>query len=101
MDPIERVREGMRVLDATGSSVGTVAEVRFNGRGATTAAGQSPDHGGGATRPRTTLLERIGYVTVDAGEPLGDPTVFCADDIIAVQCDTVHITHGARPAATA
>ena len=96
MDPIERVREGMRVLDATGSSVGTVAEVRFNGREATAAADR-PD----GVMPRTTLLERVGYVKVDAGEPLGDHTVFSADDIIAVQSDAVHITHGAgRPAAT-
>ena len=95
MDPIERVREGMRVLDATGGSVGTVADVRFNGREVTTTAGQSPDHGGGVKRPRTTLLERIGYVTVDAAEPLDDPTVFSADDIIAVQRDTVHITRRA------
>ena len=100
MDPIERVREGMRVLDATGSRVGTVAEVRFNGWEAMTAAGQSPDDGDGVM-PRTTLLERIGYVRVDVGEPLGDHPVFSADDIIAVQCDTVHITHGTRPAATA
>ena len=101
MDQIERVREGMRVLDATGGSVGTVADVRFNGREVTTTAGQSPDHGGGVKRPRTTLLERIGYVRVDVEEPLGDHPVFSADDIIAVQCDTVHITHGTRPAATA
>jgi hypothetical protein len=90
MDPIERVQHGMRVVDATGSSVGTVAEVRFGDREAR--------HSGSAqavSRRRAELLERIGYVKVDTGGLSGDDSYFSADDIIAVQRDTVHITRRA------
>ena len=110
MDPIQRVRKGMRVLDATGVSLGTVSEIRFNDAEAATATGQSSGHHSGSERQltgrtrtgwalprqRRELLERIGYVKVDAGGLLGDDTYFCADDIIAVQRDTVHITHRTR-----
>jgi hypothetical protein len=112
MNPIERVREGMRVLDATGNCVGTVAEVCSDRPGVTT-TGPSPDHDSRLQssnvrgmrpielpRASAQLLQRIGYVTVHTGEPLGDHLFFSEDEIITVQRDTVYITHPARrPAA--
>jgi hypothetical protein len=113
MDPIERVREGMRVLDATGCCIGTVAEVHFSCRRAATTTGEPPASGSGLLRSkvrnlrtielprqRAQLLERIGYFRVDNGGQLGDDSHFSEDDIIAVQRETVHITHRrSRPAA--
>lgn len=107
MDPIQRVREGMRVLDATGNCLGTVAEVRVIDSGTAAAAtGQAPEnhsgsptrdvgHGQAPQRAAGELLERIGYVKVDAALA-GDDVYFSPDDIIAVQRDTVHITQRTR-----
>jgi hypothetical protein len=84
MDPIERVQDGMHVVDVTGGRVGTVAEVRFGDR--------EPEAEAGLPRPGAELLLRIGYVRVDTGGLFGDDTYFTGDEIIAVERDTVHIT---------
>jgi hypothetical protein len=51
--------------------------------------------GQGPQRRAGELLERIGYVKVDAALA-GDDVYFSPDDIIAVQRDTVHITRRTR-----
>ena len=53
---IGAVREGMRVVDADGQDVGTVAEVRMSDPGAVTPQGQGAEDGGGLTPPSGPLL---------------------------------------------
>jgi len=79
MDPIESVREGMDVFDASGNRVGRVVSVKMGDPDAVTAQGQQPGRDGGILgaiasgldgspdlpAERKERLLRLGYVEID------------------------------------
>ena len=99
--PITRVREGMRVVDANGDDLGTVADVKMGDPAAMTIVGEEPagdqgifGGGGGPDLPeafRNELL-RVGYVRIDAKGWFGRDHYASANQIAEVSGDTVRLT---------
>ena len=106
LGPIERVREGMRVIDAAGEKIGTVGFVRMGDPDATTVGADAPGDGGlfaniagvfgfegepEVPAPLQARLLRKGFIKVD-GKGLTDPDRYvAADKIDGVSVDTVRL----------
>lgn len=109
LGPIEWVREGMTVVDATGEHVGTVEFVRMGDPQATTVGADQPGDGGfvediaeafgydeepdlpPSLRAR---LMRVGFIKID-GSGLTDSDHYAmADKIAEVTGDTVRLSVG-------
>lgn len=101
MNTLQNVREGMRVVDASGTDIGTVATVKMGDPEAVTAEGQETErHGlygmvadalsGGPDIPaeRQERLLRLGYVEIDT-HGIGRHLVAAADRIDRVTTDDV------------
>jgi uncharacterized protein (TIGR02271 family) len=104
--PIERVREGLPVVDSSGEKVGTVARVKLGDPQAVTAQGNEPDESGvlgiipiGVGRqpepdvpePLRSQLLRVGFVKVD-GRGLSDAERYVpADRILEVTEEAVRL----------
>lgn len=106
-DPIEQVREDMRVVDQTGAELGRIDLVKLGDPDAVTTAGQrgSPEGGmvgvlrrsiGGAEpdvpEPLAARLLRQGFVRVDAKGLLDRDLYVAADQIARVDGDQVHLS---------
>jgi hypothetical protein len=86
------VREGMRVVDATGKDVGRVEFVKLGDPDAVTPQGQATD----ALEPRVAgelaeRLLRVGFVKVDRKGFFNDDAYVAMDEIDRVEGDTVHL----------
>lgn len=103
-DLLSRVREGMRVLDAAGDEVGTVATVKMGDPGAATIGADAPaDPGffagifGADTEPdipeplRSRLL-RHGFIKIDGKGWLDTDRYVPADLIAGLASDTVRLS---------
>jgi hypothetical protein len=111
---LEKVREGMRVVDRHGEKVGVVEEMKMGDPQAVTAEGQGNPHdalvvgvgvlspvlGVRASGPRAARdvpaeqadrLLRFGYIKVKRGHLLGGHLFVASDDIDHVEDDTVHL----------
>lgn len=107
LGPIERVREGMRVIDAVGEELGKVEFVKMGDPSATTVGADAPRDGGflqdiagvfgfdsepnlpDALRDR---LMRVGFIKID-GKGLTDTDRYVmADKIAGVASDTVRLS---------
>ncbi|MCW2503535.1 MAG: hypothetical protein JWO79_1819 [Actinomycetia bacterium] len=90
--PIEQVREGMRVADATGKDVGRVELVKLGDPDAVTTRGQD----GNALEPDVPgeLAERLlrtGFVKIDRRGFFNSDAYAGADEIDRVEGDTVYL----------
>lgn len=103
MELIERVTEGMDVIDANGDKIGTVEAVKFGDPEATTAEGQGSyetpfgavlesifGDGHNLSPEQATRLLRVGYIHVD--RPVLSKDRFIASDRIASVDDAVHLS---------
>ena len=103
---IANVAEGMHVIDSTGTDLGTVEEVKMGEPGAATAQGQHTGEPHGivesivetvsGTEPEVPdelaeHLLRVGYLKVDGKGLLDRDRYVAADQIAAVEADTVHL----------
>jgi hypothetical protein len=105
--PMERIHEGMTVVDSAGEKVGTVEDLKMGDPGVATEAGNEPPDGGflgdvarvfgderepdvpGPMRPR---LLRSGYIKVDSpGFLIESDRYVPADQIDSVTEDTVRL----------
>jgi hypothetical protein len=105
MHPIDNVREGMTVVDSADKHVGKVVFVKLGDPDAVTPAGQdyleTPSFLEGfreafrgsddVPRERAEELFRTGYIEVDP-PGLGRNKYFAADEIAAVDGDTVRVS---------
>lgn len=105
--PIDRVREGMTVMDRDGEKVGTVEDVRMGDPGAVTEAGnqrEHPDflgtiadvftgeeHEPDVPNPLRARLLRSGYLKIDGGFLVGKDRYVPADMIASVNEDVVRL----------
>lgn len=103
---ISAVREGMRVVDAEGEDVGTVAEVRMSDPGSVTAQGQggSGERGlvgavvdvvtGADELPQheQERLARLGFVRIDARGLFAGDRYAAGDQIAGVTGESVQLT---------
>lgn len=110
MASLEKVREGMKVLDADGNEVGTVAEVKMGDPEAITAEGQALGGGNAVTdslvetfsqdltgeQADDERLLRLGYVKVDPKGVLKKDRYIASDEIERVEAEAVHLA-GNRP----
>jgi hypothetical protein len=90
--PIEQVREGMRVVDATGKDVGRVEFVQLGDPDAVTTQGQA--RAGIEPRVPGELAERlmrIGFVKVDRKGFFKSDAYVGADEIDRVEGEIVHL----------
>ena len=105
-EPIERVREGMTVLDAAGAKLGTVAYVKMGDPQTVTTQGNKPGEPGSlgaipapVTRepepdvpePLRSQLLRVGFIKVDGPGRVGRDRYFSGDRIGDVSGDTVRL----------
>lgn len=117
---LERVREGMAVMDATGEKIGKVDFVKMGDPDAATTQGQEPSPGGATGTgtgipsllaapeafavgglagsgepdvpdPRRSQLLRMGYIRVDRSGLFSGETYFAADEIASVDDDSVRV----------
>jgi len=111
---LEKVREGMRVVDREGEKVGVVEEMKMGDPQAVTAEGQGNPHdavvvGVGALSPvlgvrasgpsaardvpdeQADRLLRFGYIKIKRGHRRGGPLFVASDDVDRVEDDTVHL----------
>lgn len=104
--PIEDVHEGMKVVDADGEELGTVAEMKMGDAAAVTSAGQQGPRqddlistfargiwdGSDVPEQAAERLIRLGYVRVDVKMA---PDRYAAADLIErVDGDVVHLNVG-------
>ncbi len=107
LGPIERVREGMRVIDAAGDDIGAVEFVKMGDPGAATVGADAPRDGGflqdiagvfgfdsepnlpDALRAR---LMRVGFIKIDGAGLTDTDRYVMADKIAGVASDTVRLT---------
>jgi len=100
---IERVQEGMRVIDANGDDIGRVEQLKMGDPEALTTAGNEPTvsagyppFSGDADEPqvpepiRSDLL-RVGYVKVDGPDLFDTDHYLRADAIERVEADKVYL----------
>lgn len=98
--PISAVREGMRVVDASGQEVGRVDAVRLGDQEAVTDTGESARDVGllsggedaGLSEQARHRLNRIGYVRIDRSGLFSGSAFAAADEIARVGDDAVHLT---------
>ena len=106
--PIERVREGMRVVDAAGEQVGTVEAVSMGDPEAATTAGKDPRSPGlvaavvqavsgeggepDVPEPKRSQLVRSGYVKVDGPGLSGTDRYVRSDRIADATGETVTLS---------
>ncbi len=105
MDVMSRVREGMKVVSASGEDVGTVKNVKMGNPGATTAEGQAAEQSEGLLGAlargftgaegmddeRQQRLLRLGYVEVK-GAGLSRDFHVASDQVDRVSDDTVYLS---------
>lgn len=107
LGPIERIREGMRVIDAAGGDIGAVEFVKMGDPGATTVGADAPRDGGflqdiagvfgfdsepDLPDELRARLMRVGFIKID-GKGLTDSDRYVmADKIAGVSSDTVRLT---------
>lgn len=105
-NPLRDVREGMRVVDSTGSDVGTVREVRMADPQAVTTAGQGLgetqggdvdianmfDRDSALPEQEQARLAREGYLRVDTGGIFSGDRYVAAEEVGSVSGDAVHLT---------
>ena len=91
--PIDQVREGMTVVDATDEPLGTVAYIE---RGSGQAKGASPsdrdDHEPEVPEPERTELLRAGFIKVEGSALTETDRYVKSERIAAVSGDTVKLT---------
>jgi hypothetical protein len=106
--PIERVREGMTVIDLNGEDLGKVEYVQMGDPEAVTTEGNDlPEPGllgrvaiafAGDERepevaePLRSQLLRIGFIKVDGGGWFGDDRYVRSDQIASISGDTVRLS---------
>lgn len=103
---ISAVREGMRVVDAQGEDVGTVAEVRMSDPGSVTAQGQGGGGDGGLVgavvdavaggdglpQQEQERLARLGYVRIDARGIFAGDRYAAGDEVAGVTGESVQLS---------
>jgi hypothetical protein len=91
--PIDRVREGMIVVDAAGEELGIVAYVRRSGSQAvTTEATADTEHEPKGPEPERSELVRSGFIKVDGSVLAGAERYVKSDRIAEVSGNTVRLT---------
>jgi hypothetical protein len=91
--PIEKVREGMRVIDADGEDVGKVTFVKLGDPGTVTTRGQDTGgHGPRLPRPFAERLLRVGFVKVDRKGLFASDVYVAPNEIDRVDGGTVHLS---------
>jgi hypothetical protein len=107
MNPLEGVREGMRVVDSAGEEIGDVEIVKMGDPNAAT-IGADADRGGGLMRdfaeafgwdaepdlpaPLAARLMRTGFIKIDAAGLFAGNRYVAADKVGGVSNDTVTLT---------
>lgn len=110
MESIEKIREGMHVVDKQGNAIGSVKELKMGDTGAVTSDGQVIPHNEGITDFLGKALEsntagvppeeaerllRVGYIKVSRSGLFSGNLHVAADEIDRVEGDTVHLAiHG-------
>jgi hypothetical protein len=89
--PIEKVYEGMRVVDANGEEVGKVEFVKLGDPQAASIQGQDEDLMPALPPPFAERLLRIGYALVDRKGLFARDAYIAATDIERVEGDTVYL----------
>jgi hypothetical protein len=90
--PIEKVYEGMRVVDVNGEEVGTVEFVKLGDPQAVSVQSEDPDVMPDVPRPFASRLLLTGYLKVDRKGLFARDAYVSATEIDAVQEDTVRLT---------
>jgi hypothetical protein len=108
-EPIEQVREDMKVVDQSGAEIGRVDLVKLGDPQAVTTDGQETESDGGLVgavhqavgrsepdvpEPLATRLVRQGFVKVDGKGLLERDFYLAADQIARVEGDRVHLSVG-------
>jgi hypothetical protein len=91
--PIAFVREGMRVIDATGKDIGKVSFVKLGDPGAVTTAGQDVD--GNEPHVPGELAEhllRVGFVKIDRKGIFSRDAYAAADQVDRIEGGAVHLS---------
>ncbi len=111
MKTLKHVREGMRVVDDTGTAVGSVHDLKMGDAQAASSEGQVMEQSGnleeflegsdGPVMPRVPPEERdrllrLGYVEVRRNGVLRHTSLFVAsDEIDRIEDDVLHLSIGA------
>jgi hypothetical protein len=91
--PIEKVREGMRVIDADGKDVGKVTFVKLGDPEAITTQGQDTGlNEPQLPRPFAERLLRVGFVKVDRKGLFASDAYVAPNEIERVDGETVHLS---------
>ncbi len=88
---MSQVREGMRVVDYSGATVGVIAELKLGDADAITTAGQDAGDVGGSTLPDQLAgrLLRTGYIRIRRRGLLRRDAYAASDEIAGVDGDVV------------
>lgn len=89
--PIEKVYEGMKVVDVNGEEVGTVAFVKLGDPQAISIQGEDPDVVPDVPRPFASRLLLTGYLTVDRKGLFARDAYVSATAVDAVEDNTVRL----------
>ena len=89
--PIEKVYEGMKVVDVNGEEVGTVEFVKLGDPRAVSLRGEDPDVMPDVPRPFAARLMLTGYLKVDRKGLFAHDAYVSATEIDAVEDDTVRL----------
>jgi hypothetical protein len=100
---IERVQEGMRVIDANGDDIGSVQHLKMGDPAAVTTAGNEPTVSAGyvplsddadepeVAEPIRSDLLRVGYIKVDGPDLFDTDRYLRADVVERVEDDKVYL----------